>query len=86
MLAMVDQGVEDLKLLCVPTRDPRQEAVKNYNDVHAHRLREIEHFFGIYKELEGKQTETQGWRNAGDARQVIVEAGERFKRKVMRDP
>lgn len=24
LLAMVDQGVEDLKLLCVPTRDPRQ--------------------------------------------------------------
>ena len=80
MLEMVDQGVEDLKLLCVPTRDPRQETVKNYNDVHPHRLREIEHFFGIYKELEGKETETRGWRSADDARQVIVEATERYKR------
>jgi len=81
MLSMVDQGVEDLKLLCVPTRDPRQETIENYSDVHPHRLREIEHFFGIYKELEGKETETQGWRSAGDARRVIIEAAERFKRK-----
>jgi inorganic pyrophosphatase len=82
MLVMVDQGVEDLKLLCVPTKDPRQETVTNYSDVHAHRLREIEHFFGIYKELEGKETETRGWRSADEARQVIVAANERFMKKV----
>lgn len=79
MLAMMDQGVEDLKLLCVPTMDPRQETVKNYSDVHPHRLREIEHFFGIYKELEGKQTETRGWLSAEEARRVINSAWERFK-------
>ncbi len=78
MLEMVDQGVEDLKLLCVSTKDPRQETVKNYSDVHPHRLREIEHFFGIYKELEGKETETRGWRSAEDARRVLVTASERF--------
>lgn len=82
MLEMVDQGVEDLKVLCVPTRDPRQETVENYSDVHPHRLREIEHFFGIYKELEGKQTETKGWRSVDEARQVIVAATERFMKKV----
>ena len=80
LLAMVDQGVEDLKLLCVPTKDPRQETVKNYSDVHPHRLREIEHFFGIYKELEGKETETRGWRSADEARQLILTASERFRK------
>jgi len=81
ILAMVDQGIEDLKLLCVPTKDPRQETVANYSDVHPHRLREIEHFFGIYKELEGKRTETQGWRNADEARRVIRAASERFSER-----
>jgi len=80
MLVMVDQGVEDLKLLCVPTEDPRQETVANYTDVHPHRLREIEHFFSIYKELEGKQTETRGWMSADEAKQVITSASERFKK------
>lgn len=79
MLAMVDQGYEDLKLLCVPTKDPRQETVKNYSDVHPHRIREIEHFFSIYKELEGKRTETGGWRNAAEARQVIIAASEKYR-------
>src|SRR5438128_1557946 len=77
-LAMVDQGVEDLKLLCVPTEDPRQETVKNFSDLDPHRLREIEYFFGIYKELEGKQTETRGWRSADESRKVIEAASERF--------
>ncbi|HXU39188.1 MAG TPA: inorganic diphosphatase [Blastocatellia bacterium] len=87
MLEMVDQGVEDLKLLCVSTKDPRQETVKNYSDVHPHRLREIEHFFGIYKELEGKETETRGWRSAEDARRILVTASERFRKdgSVMRE-
>lgn len=78
MLVMMDQGFEDQKLLCVPTRDPRQETVKNYSDVHPHRIREIEHFFSIYKELEGKRTETGGWRNAADAKDVIIAAREKF--------
>ncbi len=79
MLAMVDQGMEDLKILCVPTRDPRSETLQDYRDVHPHRLREIEHFFSIYKELEGKLTETNGWCGAGKAREAIVTAIERFK-------
>ncbi|MCI0489646.1 MAG: inorganic diphosphatase [Blastocatellia bacterium] len=80
MLMMIDQGMEDLKLLCVPTHEPRWRNLANYTDVHPHRLREIEHFFSIYKELEGKQTETSGWRGADEARQAIVAASERYKR------
>ena len=75
---MMDQGFEDQKLLCVPIKDPRQQTVKNYSDVHPHRIREIEHFFSIYKELEGKKTETGGWRNAAEAKDVIVAARENF--------
>ena len=81
VLAMLDQGVEDLKLLCVPTKDPRQETVKNYSDVRPHRLREIEHFFAIYKELEEKETETRGWLSADEAQHAIRTASERFERQ-----
>lgn len=79
MLAMVDQGKEDLKILCVPTRDPRAETLKDYKDVHPHRLREIEHFFRIYKELESKSTETNGWFGADEARKAILTSIEKFK-------
>jgi inorganic pyrophosphatase len=49
--------------------------------VHPHRIREIEHFFTIYKELEGKRTETGGWRNAAEARGLIIAGRERFLTK-----
>lgn len=82
LLAMVDQGVEDLKLLCVPTEDPRQETVQNFSDIEPHRLREIEYFFGIYKSSRErkprrvagaalmKQGERSSWR-ARDSRKKV---------------
>ena len=83
MLAMFDQGEEDLKVLCVPTRDPRSDTLSDYKDVLPHRLREIEHFFSIYKELEGKTTETGGWRDAGEAKQAVIAAVNRYKNKAL---
>lgn len=83
MLRMFDQGKEDLKVLCVPTSDPRTEALDDYKAVHPHRLREIEHFFSIYKELEGKQTETGGWQGAEAARKAVVRASERFREAAL---
>jgi inorganic pyrophosphatase len=41
-------------------------------------LREIQHFFAIYKDLEGKRTELVGWHNSAKARQVILESHARF--------
>jgi inorganic pyrophosphatase len=42
-------------------------------------VRGIEHFFAIYKNLEGKKTEMAGWADAQAARQIIVEGARRFK-------
>ncbi len=80
MLIMVDQGAEDLKLLCVPNADPRAKNLINYSDIDPHRLREIEYFFSIYKELEGKQTRTGGWRDSNKAGETIVAAHNRYVR------
>jgi inorganic pyrophosphatase len=79
MLCMVDQGMEDLKVLCVPECDPRAETIREYSDLEPHRLVEIEHFFNIYKQLEGKKTETAGWRSSAEAQRAINEALARFK-------
>ena len=67
LLEMVDQNEPDQKVLAVPDRNPRFEHVKTIADVAPHSLREIEHFFDIYKELEGKRTEIHGWRGAAEA-------------------
>jgi inorganic pyrophosphatase len=41
-------------------------------------LREIEHFFTIYKELEGKRTEMRGWKGPREAREAIRASRERY--------
>jgi inorganic pyrophosphatase len=78
MLEMIDQNECDQKILAVPVRNPRFDSLKSIEDAFPHNLREIEHFFSIYKELEGKRTEMRGWRGPDEARKVIRQARERY--------
>jgi inorganic pyrophosphatase len=78
VLDMTDQGVNDEKILCVGQGNPRYKEVWNYSDVYAHTLREMTHFFSIYKDLEGKRVEVKGWRDAAVARAKITEAEQAF--------
>jgi inorganic pyrophosphatase len=52
---------------------------QNLKDVPSHYLKEVEHFFATYKELEGVQTETLGWFPADEAIREVKESVERFK-------
>jgi inorganic pyrophosphatase len=61
MFRMRDEKGEDEKVLAVPIADPRYAEVAELTHVAPHFLREVEHFFAIYKELEGKRVETFGW-------------------------
>ncbi|PWU12282.1 MAG: inorganic diphosphatase [Terriglobia bacterium] len=78
MLEMVDQAHPDQKILAAPHRNPRFDQIQTIDQVFLHNLREIEHFFDIYKELEGKQTEIRGWRPANEACDVILAARSRY--------
>jgi len=72
-LDMVDGDETDQKILAVPNRDPRFDQIHTIDQVFRHNLREIEHFFAIYKELEGKRTEMRGWKGPREARDLIRE-------------
>ena len=74
VLVMTDQGQADEKILAVPDRDPRFAQVHSIEDVFPHSLRELEYFFTIYKELEGKQTQVGAWLGYEPARQRIASA------------
>lgn len=81
MLDMLDQGTLDHKVLSVAVNNPRFHEIENYSDVFPHMLREIEHFFSIYKDLEGKRTQMKGWRSADEARATIRRTMENFQAK-----
>jgi len=78
LLNMVDSSVGDQKIISVPTRNPRFDQIHTIDQIFAHIRREIEHFFTIYKELEGKLTEMRGWGDPREARKVIVDSRKRF--------
>ena len=52
------------------------------DQVFPHLLREIEHFFSIYKELEGKKTEMRGWHGQKEAYDVITKCRERYHQQT----
>jgi inorganic pyrophosphatase len=41
-------------------------------------LKEITHFFSIYKDLEGKRVEVKGWHDAAYARDRVLRAVKMF--------
>lgn len=76
---MTDDMGRDTKILAVPDSDPRWKHVQQLDDVPKHLLDEIGHFFGIYKDLEGKKVTVEGFGSRQDALQEIERDYERFK-------
>jgi inorganic pyrophosphatase len=75
---MVDSEEGDQKVLAVPTRNPRYDQIHTMDQIFPHVRREIEHFFTIYKELEGRLTRMEGWGGPREARRAIVESRQRY--------
>ena len=64
---MTDEKGPDEKIICVPISDPIWNNKNDISDLNPHRLKEIEHFFQVYKDLEEKKVDTGGWGNAEEA-------------------
>lgn len=78
VLEMTDQGKKDEKVLAVLESNPRHTQFANYTDVYPHLLKEITHFFSIYKDLEGKRTKMIGWQDVARAHEIINESHQRY--------
>ncbi len=79
LFKMRDEKGPDEKILCVPIRDPFWNYINELTDVPPHLLKEIEHFFSIYKELEGTKTGIDGWRDRESALRIIQESQQRYQ-------
>lgn len=81
VLHMRDRGEPDEKILAVPAEDPLQNEAHDLSDLPEHRLREIAHFFQVYKDLEGRRVEIVGWEGSAAAMHVVLAAVERYDRQ-----
>jgi inorganic pyrophosphatase len=75
---MEDEKGHDHKILSVPVSDPIWSSMQSLDDVPPHLLKEIEHFFAVYKDLENKPTAVGGWEPRVSAETIIADARERF--------
>ena len=78
VLIMRDDMGLDHKILAVPVNDPRMREVHGLQHLPSHYLAEVDYFFNIYKDLEGKKSDTYGWEDRLVAHQVIKESVQRY--------
>jgi inorganic pyrophosphatase len=78
LFKMRDEKGEDDKIVCVPNHDPGWNHAEVLEDIPEQLQREISHFFSIYKELEGKKVDVEGWKSREEALEVI-EDGKRLQ-------
>lgn len=75
---MADDKGSDEKVICVPVSDPIWNSLNNLSDINPHLLKEIEHFFQVYKDLENKVVDVEGWGDLDEALNIINECKKRF--------
>jgi len=84
VLKLLDRGEPDDKIVAVPSNDPFYHEYFDIADISQHYLKEVEHFFHIYKDLEGRRVEIVGWEKSEAAMSVIQDSIDRYEEKYLR--
>ena len=83
LMNMVDGGQGDEKIICVHADDPAFNGYGHIDELPPHRLHELKRFFQDYKQLEDKEVLVHDFIGPEEAKEVIVEASERYEREVV---
>ena len=81
VMRMIDGGDSDDKVIAVPVNDPRWEDVKDLIDVNKHTVKEIQHFFETYKQIEKKEVIVSGFKNKKAAMAAVEKSIKLYKKK-----
>ena len=74
VLRMTDEEGQSDKLVCVPTDDPAWDEIEDLDDMPSQLRTEIQHFYSMYKQPEGKEVDVHGWEDR-DVALKAVDAG-----------
>ena len=81
VISMEDGGEMDEKIIALPYSDPSYSSYKSIHDLPAHVMDEMEHFFTVYKQLEGKTTYVSKTEGHVAAREVIAKSIRAYEEK-----
>ena len=82
IMHMIDGGEADEKVIAVPTDDPRFAEVQDIKDVNPHTLKEIQHFFSTYKQIQKKAVEVGDFEGKDAAQSAFERASKLYSEKA----
>lgn len=81
MLKMIDKGEKDFKVLAVPAHDPYFSQYQTFEDLPQPYINEVEHFFMVYKHLEGATVSNEGWASTEESREAVLDSLDHYRTK-----
>ncbi|MBS1266195.1 MAG: Inorganic pyrophosphatase [Candidatus Woesearchaeota archaeon] len=81
LIKMIDNEQKDFKIMAVPIGDPNFKDIKKLSDLPEHKIKEIEHFFNIYKELQEIKCEVVKFKGRKSAKKIINTSIQLYKEK-----
>jgi len=81
IMDMIDSGEGDSKIIAVPVDDPRWNNVQDLKDINKHTIREIEHFYSTYKNLQNKEVKVLGFGDKAKAVEAFKKGLKLYKEK-----
>lgn len=74
VIAMIDNGRHDEKIIAIPFNDPTYNGYHDIKELPNHIFDEMSHFFSVYKALEGKETAVDEVEGVEKAVEIIQSA------------
>ncbi len=81
VIRMKDSGFDDEKIIAVALDDPSFSSYQDISELPEHLFSEMQHFFEVYKALEGKETAVESLGTREDAVEIIQDALDRYREK-----
>ena len=84
IMEMTDSGDSDAKIIAVPVDDPRWNEVVDLENLNKHTIKEIEHFFLTYKQIQNKVVTIPTIGDKAEAHAAILKSQELYVQKYQK--
>ena len=78
VICMIDNNDVDEKIIAIPFEDPTFNSYRSIEALPNHIFSEMQHFFRVYKELEGKATAVSEAQGQREALKIIKKAMDKY--------
>ncbi len=82
VIVMNDNGSVDEKIIAIPYTDPNYNMYTSITDLPKHIFEEMQHFFSVYKQLEGKTTTVDVAADKDVALKIIEKSMDSYKKNL----